>query len=263
MQAIEAIPSPLILVGPTTAGKSDVAAAISDMTGGTIITADRGYMYAKPDLLWLGLGLVPGELDDGRPRRLFGSLEPHDPPLNPMDYVKQVKSEVNAIHAVGGLAIIEGCTRRYNFELMHQYGLDHALGISWQSETTLHSKLTRRVQAAVELGMYNEIEAALAAGYSDAHPMTTIPYIHAINVIAGREERPSAEAAISDELAQVSRNHREAYAAIDGLEWFIHERGRTKEIALAALAKLSTRSNGYGAVNQIRGENTQHLAVTL
>jgi tRNA A37 N6-isopentenylltransferase MiaA len=243
VQTFENVRSPLILVGPTTAGKSDVAAAISDMTGGTIITADRGYMYAKPDLFWLGLGLVPGELDDGRPRRLFGTLEPLDPPLDPTAYMETVRSEVDAIHALGGLAIIEGCTRRYNRELMRQYGLDHALGIFWPSATDLHGKLTRRVQAAVGMGMYEEVEAALDAGYGDAHPMTTVPYIHSMNVLAGRERRTDAEAAIANELAQISIEHRESYVAIDGLDWFVHESGSTENVAVATLASLSARNS--------------------
>ena len=126
---VETLRSPIILVGPTTAGKSDVAEAIADITDGTIITADRGYMYAKRDLLWLGLGLKPNELDDGRDRRLYGSLAPLAPPLEPAEYVERVQTEVDEIHSNDGVAVIEGCTRRYNMALMEHYGVNHALGI--------------------------------------------------------------------------------------------------------------------------------------
>lgn len=240
------MPSPLILVGPTTAGKSDVATAIADVTEGTIITADRGYMYAKPDLLWIGLGLTPGELDDGRRRRLFGSLEPHDSPLSPTEFIEQVKFEVETIHAAGGLAIVEGCTRRYNTALMDEFGLDNTVGIFWSSEETLHGKLTRRVQKSVEWGMYEEIEAALAAGYGESHPMTTVPYIQSRRVLDGLAERSVAEATIADQLTQISIEHQESYAAMNGLRSLVHERGRTKEIASTALAMMGTSNNRAG-----------------
>ena len=249
MRDIEAPRSPVVLIGPTTAGKSAVAEAMSDMTGSTIITADRGYMYARPDLLWLGLGLMPNELDDGRPRRLFGSLEPHDRPLNPAEYLARVRNEVAVIHSLGGTAIIEGCTRRYNNALLHEYGVDHAVGITWPSEAALYGKLTRRVQTAVALGMYDEIEAALAAGLGNTHPMSTVPYIHATNVLAGLEDRPYAEAAMARELALISMDHRESYLAIGGLNWFVHENGNEDQIAAAALASL----NGYSLDLELAG----------
>lgn len=243
--AAETIPSPVILVGPTTAGKSDVAAAISDMTGGTIITADRGYMYADPDLFWLGLGLVPGELDDDRPRRLYGTLNPLDPPLEPEDYVARVRSEVETIHSVGGIAIIEGCTRRYNRALISQFGFGHAVGISWPSAAALHGKLVRRVETLVGLGMYEEIEAALKAGYGEAHPMTTLPYIHGLRVLSGQETRPEAEAAMAERLALISIEHKESYdaMAISGLRSVVHESGAsTFDTALEALGILCAQN---------------------
>lgn len=240
MPGHEYIPSPLILVGPSTAGKSDVAKTIVDMTGGHYVNADRYYAFARPAFT-LGLGLVPGELEDGRPRHLFGILDPFDAPLSPAEYLARAEREVDAIHAAGGLAVIEGCTRRYNTALIGRYGVDHAVGIRWGSEAELAAKLENRVQKAVDLGLYAETEAALDAGYAGTFPMTVIPYRHTAQALHGLKTRADAERDIADEITGVSIAHQAAYEAMDGLTWFVPDRDGATEVALSAMALMGER----------------------
>ena len=178
--------SPIILVGPTTVGKSDLACELADKTGGHLVNADRFYLYAGKTFM-LGLGLKAGELEDDRPRSLYGHLDPMDAPLSPDEFLAVATGVIEGIHNNGGVAIVEGCNRSYNAALITYFGLRHAIGITWADKQGLAKKVDERISSLVNSGLYEETKEALNAGYGTAYPMRRgVFYRPAVDVLRGK-----------------------------------------------------------------------------
>lgn len=215
--------SPIILAGPTTVGKTEIAKELADRTSGQIINADRYYLYAGKHFM-LGLGLEPCELTDGRQRQLFGNLHPHDTVPSPEEYVAMADQAVNLTHAAGCIAIIEGCTYDYLSPLMKHFGLHHAVNITWANKQGLPMSLEKRAQRTFKQGLYEETQNAIDAGLADAFPMTSIMYQQTMRVL--RKEASQAEAidcmvVSALETAIESDGH---YRNTVGLRRFAHDR---------------------------------------
>lgn len=217
--------SPIILAGPTAVGKTDIANELADRTDGHLITADKFYLYAG-EFFMTGLGLEPGELEDGRSRHLYGCLEPTDPILPTEDYLAQAVDAIDAVHADGHVAIVEGCSYKYTTALIGYYGLGHAVDITWTDRSTLPQTVTRRIDSLVGMGLYEETEHALKAGYANTYPMSSILYRPAIQVVRGAITHEEAVASMTVPWLQDAHKNDDLYAATVGLRRLVHDRSQ-------------------------------------
>lgn len=211
--------SPLILAGPTTVGKSDLAVRIADMTDGVIINSDKYYLYAGRHFR-VGLGLRRGELEDGRPRRLYGGLGPRSPLPTPQEYASWINPVIRGVQAMGRLAIVEGCTYSYNQELIAKYGGRYAIGLTWNTTHNLHERVVRRVETLLDDGLLEETQQALDNGLRDAFPMRKgILYRSSIAVLEGRLSLEDAKTTIAQEGVSIALHHQRLYYEAGNLEW--------------------------------------------
>ena len=184
---LEAI-SPLIVPGPTAAGKSWVARRLVDAFDRTgarahIVGADKFYLYAG-NIFLLGLGLEADELEDGRQRHLYGILDPRDAMPTGGEYARLLSEAVEVAHRAGAVAIIEGCSQEYITAACRLYGYDHMLPVLQSAPTMANDPLLSRAgqeragrsipakfDRLVEQGLYEETGRALDAGYENTYPM--------------------------------------------------------------------------------------------
>jgi tRNA A37 N6-isopentenylltransferase MiaA len=233
---IEAI-SPIILIGPTTVGKTDIAKALVDSTDGHLINSDRHYFYAG-ETFSLGLGLEHGELEDGRQRHLYGGLGPNDAPPTPEEYIEQVAIEVDAIHSLGGVAVLEGCTRRYAMSLMDYFGIEHAVSITWDSRKGLDAMVRKRLAALSQAGLYEETEYAMNLGYEHTFPMSALMYRVASKVVRNELTLVEAEDRMVKEWIDIATAHDDIYAGIPNLARIEHDRSQTNAVAESIVSAL-------------------------
>lgn len=108
-------PPVALIAGPTAGGKTAVALALAEATGGIIINADASQVYA--DLSILTARPDPADLARA-PHRLFGHVD------GAQDYsaalwASEAKTQIEAAHAAGHPAIVVGGTGLYLDTLLH------------------------------------------------------------------------------------------------------------------------------------------------
>src|SRR5688572_18473187 len=139
--------SPIIIVAPTTVGKSDIAASLNDQLPNVHrVNADKYGLYADGDYFEVGFGLKPGELDTIDRPHLYGSLIPSDSLPSPKAYGEMAWAEVQAIHALGGIAVVEGCSYRYNQALLRRFGTEHGINLTWANREGLPAVTSMRAR---------------------------------------------------------------------------------------------------------------------
>src|SRR5215213_6076008 len=101
---------PLALIaGPTASGKSALALALAERTGGVIVNADSAQVYR--DLPLLSAAPAAGELS-GAEHRLYGFLD-GAVPCSAAEWATRAKQEIADIQAAGRLPVLVGGTGLY------------------------------------------------------------------------------------------------------------------------------------------------------
>jgi tRNA dimethylallyltransferase len=101
---------PLALIaGPTASGKSGLALAFAERSGGVIVNADSAQLYRDLDIV----SARPTPADLARAdHRLYGVLDGADP-CSAARWASMAKAEIEAIHSEGRLPILVGGTGLY------------------------------------------------------------------------------------------------------------------------------------------------------
>ncbi|MGK2912253.1 MAG: tRNA (adenosine(37)-N6)-dimethylallyltransferase MiaA [Sphingobium sp.] len=105
----ESRPPLALIAGPTASGKSALAIALAERTGGIVINADASQVYR--DLSLLSARPSPEEVARA-PHRLFGHIDGAEACSAPR-WAAEAKAEIAAAHAAGKLPILVGGTGLY------------------------------------------------------------------------------------------------------------------------------------------------------
>lgn len=103
------LPRVALIAGPTASGKSALAIALAQRTGGTLINADSAQVYAELRIL----SARPSPEDESRaPHRLFGHVAGTED-YSAARWANEAKAEIAAAHARDSLPILVGGTGMY------------------------------------------------------------------------------------------------------------------------------------------------------
>lgn len=169
-------PSGTVLIGGSTAsGKSALALAVAERTGGVVLNADSVQLYRDLPILTAR----PGAADLARAEhRLYGILEA-DEPASVADWLARVKTELREVAADERLAIVTGGTGLYFKALLEGLptipdiptGLRAELRQSTRPTAELHAELgrldpalARRLASGDRQRVIRGLEVALATG---------------------------------------------------------------------------------------------------
>jgi tRNA dimethylallyltransferase len=104
-----ALPPLVIIAGPTASGKSGLALAVAEKTGGTVINADSAQVYRDLRIV----SARPSAADEARaPHRLYGTRDGADP-CSAAAWAADARAEIDRVHAAGRLPILVGGTGLY------------------------------------------------------------------------------------------------------------------------------------------------------
>src|SRR3982751_6102710 len=109
MPIASANPPVALIAGPTASGKSALALALAERTGGVIVNGDSAQVYR--DLPVLSAAPSPEELKRAE-HRLYGYLDGSES-TSAADWAGRAKAEVAEIHRTGRLPILVGGTGLY------------------------------------------------------------------------------------------------------------------------------------------------------
>jgi len=103
------LPPLALIAGPTASGKSALALALAERTGGVVINADASQVYADLRIL----SARPSDADMARaPHRLFGHIDGREA-CSAARWADDAKREIAAAHGAGKLPILVGGTGLY------------------------------------------------------------------------------------------------------------------------------------------------------
>ncbi|SNS44012.1 tRNA dimethylallyltransferase [Sphingomonas laterariae] len=102
-------PAVALIAGPTASGKSALAIALAESSGGIVINADASQVYRDLRIL----SARPSEADEARaPHRLFGYIDGAET-CSAARWAEDAKAAIAAAHAAGRLPILVGGTGLY------------------------------------------------------------------------------------------------------------------------------------------------------
>ena len=149
---------PLALIaGPTASGKSAVALALAERTGGVIINADSAQVYR--DLPILSAAPVPAELARAE-HRLYGFLDGSQP-CSAADWAARARAEIADVQQVGRLPILVGGTGLYLRTLLDGIAPVPAIDAQIRDEVRAKGVAENRIRLA---GLDPEAAARLNPG---------------------------------------------------------------------------------------------------
>jgi tRNA dimethylallyltransferase len=139
------LPPLALIAGPTASGKSALALALAEATGGVVINADASQVYAGLRVL----SAAPSPEDEKRAdHRLFGAIDPATA-WSAADWAAAARAAVAQAHAAGRLPILVGGTGLYLTTLIDGIapvpGIDPAVraAVRTQSATENYAALSR------------------------------------------------------------------------------------------------------------------------
>ncbi|SMF78349.1 tRNA dimethylallyltransferase [Allosphingosinicella indica] len=103
------MPAVALIAGPTASGKSALALALAERTGGTVINADSAQLYRDLAIV----SARPDTADEARaPHRLYGIRDGAEA-CSAADWAALAKAAIAKVHAEGRLPILTGGTGLY------------------------------------------------------------------------------------------------------------------------------------------------------
>jgi tRNA A37 N6-isopentenylltransferase MiaA len=158
----------LIIVGPSTSGKTEIAFRIAKTLGGELINADKYYLVKGFPTM---TGLPDFSTHPNVRSHLYAELDPTEETLNSIDYENRVSLIESQVKSRGNLAIIEGSYHRFIRCLLSSGRPYLSVGIKWSGG--LEPRVRKRVEDVVfseERGI-EEVRAGLKNGWRDTYVM--------------------------------------------------------------------------------------------
>ncbi|MBN8807616.1 MAG: tRNA (adenosine(37)-N6)-dimethylallyltransferase MiaA [Sphingomonas sp.] len=107
---VASLPKVALIAGPTASGKSALALALAERTGGTIVNADSAQVYRD---LRTVTARPPAEEEARAPHRLFGHVDGGDTGYSAARWAAEARGTIDAAVAAGSLPILVGGTGLY------------------------------------------------------------------------------------------------------------------------------------------------------
>ena len=221
------LPKVALIAGPTASGKSALALALAERTGGTIINADSAQVYR--DLRVLTARPSPEE-EARAPHRLFGHVDGADTGYSAARWAAEARDAIAAAHAEGRRPILVGGTGLYLKTLID--------GIA--AVPPIDPAIRAEVRALPVATAHAELARLDPAAAARLHPHDTTRTARALEVVrstgrplaAWQEQRHGGIGDAIDLNAVILLPPRDAlYAAIDARAAAMLEAGAPDEVA--------------------------------
>lgn len=161
----------VMLVGPSSVGKTDIALALAMRLGGEIVNADKFYLYRGfPSTT----GLPDFSMYPDVPTHLYEILDPHEQCPSEHTFASDVSHAIDAISSRGAIPIVEGCYYRFSRAILNTVSERRWLvvGIKWPPTTNVASLVSRRVDEIFhDRAGIDEVRMALERGYRRTYVM--------------------------------------------------------------------------------------------
>ncbi len=240
---------PLVILGPTTVGKTDVAFRLARLIGAEIINADKFYLYDKLPTL---TGQSDASLYPDVCSHLYGTLHLNADQWLPDRYATAVKAHCLDIRARNRPIIVEGCSNTLirtavgAIESCTESSVQQPLlfGLRWKSESKISYDCDFRAAQMLSRGMAAEFQQAMKDGAGETYLVRKCFARNPLSkLLCGRIGVSRCRNQIGEELERHARRHYANLSRIPNVTWIDHDRGRP-DVTIAKILELA------GAVSQ-------------
>lgn len=241
----------LLVIGPSTAGKTEVAFGLAKRLHGEIINADKFYLYSEfPSTT----GLPDFSKHPTVSTHLYGILKPEQQCYSGAEYADHVCEIVEDIWSRGHLPIIEGCYHRFAKRVLHKVGREACLlaGIRWPKGTNVEPLARERVDYIFhDRGGIEEVRQALQKGYRGTYVMRKGSMVKPlVEYLDGKISLQIAKTKAVAEIVSAAYKAYRKFLDMSGIMWYENSRNRlpglVESIAKRVRAVSGGSSSGHG-----------------
>ncbi len=214
------MPKALLITGPTSVGKTQLAFEIARRQRGEVINGDKFYFYKEFNL---GTGVKDSISNTDVEKHLYQTLNPHDKVPDASEYKDLASSAIDLIDKKSHLPIMEVYPFSYAKKISEEKTEIAMFGLLPSQRVNLEDKIRQRIKTLLEEGLVSETEQALEKGYRNTFVMeNAASYQPLIKVLDGLI---SLDAAI-DEMVQLCLNREDEaskrFKTINSIKWISH-----------------------------------------
>jgi tRNA A37 N6-isopentenylltransferase MiaA len=226
---------PIVILGPTTVGKTDVAFGLARCLGAEAVNADKFYLY---DAMHVVTGQSDAHLYPDVRTHLYGVLKIEEPRWNESRYSDELKACVRDIRRRRHAMVLEGCSNgliRAAVDVLNASATSLnerplLVGLRWKSGTNLSADCERRAASMMAKGMPREYRRALADGYSDTYAVQKcFARVPLMAHLRGQIGAIACQKRIAEELEHHARRHYAQLTRIPHVRWIEHNRQHTED----------------------------------
>lgn len=221
---------PVVILGPTTVGKTDVAFGLAQNLSAEVINADKFYLYdAMPN--------VSGQSDaahypDVR-SHLYGVLKIEDSRWSESRYSVAIKAACQSIQARNRPLIVEGCSNglvRAAADVLSLFGQSNGakpllIGLHWKSGNDLAADCERRAAKMISGCMVQEYRSALRSGLGETYVVRKcFARTPLLAHLRGQIGIAQCRSRVAEALEHHARRHYRQLSRIPGVAWLEHDR---------------------------------------
>lgn len=214
-------PGLVVILGPTTTGKTDLAASIAREIGGELVNADKFYLF---DGFAIGTGRADVEAHADLRRHLYACVAPDGALPSVGVWARWLKAVVTDVRRRGRVPIVEGSSfglASAAAALATRTPMSRVLGLRWRDQAGLSERVATRVAAACGAGLIAETKAALAAGLGESWVMRkSVVYPHVVSHLKGLCTQQEACARIGEAAVVAASVQYQKFRRLRGVTWF-------------------------------------------
>jgi len=221
---------PIVILGPTTVGKTQVAFGLARKMNADVINADKFYLYDA-------LNTVTGQSDvDQYPdvrHHLYGVLQPDQSIWKDHQYGTHLKACLPGIGERGRNVVVEGCSNAFvrsatsALESSARKPKETPLlfGLRWENPNAVPQDCERRAKTMLALGMLKEFEQALNQGWGDTYLVRKcFARDPLMEYRRGLIAKLQCQNRIAEMLERHARRNYETLTRIPNVHWIEHDR---------------------------------------
>ena len=214
-------PSLVVVLGPTTTGKTDLAADLARTVDGELINADKFYLF---DRFSIGTGRADVEVHADLPRHLYGCLPARASLPSVGTWATWLDRVVRDIRSRGRVPVVEGSSFGLTAaaaRLAARTPGSQVVGLRWASRQGLAQRVAQRVHLACEAGLLDETEAAVADGLADTWVMRrSIVYRPMMAHLRGEASLSTACDEVGSLVVEAARVQHRKFGTLFGVPWY-------------------------------------------
>ncbi len=236
----------LVILGPTTTGKTEVAFELAQRLDGEVINGDKFYLFSD---LKLSTGLSDSFYYNKIPHHLYQILKPAAESLSLVDYLLLVNPLIPKILARNRLPIIEGCSYGYTKALMDLNKLSKEplygpfVGLRFPRNYNVHTKIEKRIDQLFEEGLTSEVERALDKSYRYSYPMRKgVIILPVLELLEGKIDEKAAKDKIIVGMLEAMYSTLRKFLDVPNINWIEHSH-ENLENTISLIYKFIKREN--------------------